>query len=181
MRIFQTDLLLFSWSKSVGAWLSNGLWNRISSQSHSRLCSSKSFGAEWNRFSTQHDFSSKVKTREKFFRFVDNLKFFYSSTQSRQLTEEFSDLLKRDRSPVNVAANSNQHRSNSFGSHSIPLDPSVQRPLTTFSLVTHGFGSPALAAAVDVFQTYLTEMLKYYEKNSSMLIATTSTKIDSLD
>jgi transcription factor AP-2 alpha/beta len=61
--------------------------------------------------------------------------------------------------------------------HSIPgpLDPNVQRSLTNFSLITHGFGAPALSAAVDIFQQYLAEMLKYYEKNYPMFIATTST------
>ena len=103
--------------------------------------------------------------------------------------------MKQDRSSVNVASSSNSNNgisnprhgpgSSSTSSslvghrhlHSIPgsLDPHVQDPLTTFSLITHGFGSPALAAAVDVFQQYLTEMLKYYEKNYPMFIATTST------
>ena len=65
-----------------------------------------------------------------------------------------------------------------IANNSMPLDPSVQRPLTAFSLVTHGFGAPALTAAADVFQMYLSEMLKYYEKNYPMFIATTSSKSD---
>jgi hypothetical protein len=108
----------------------------------------------------------------------------------RQLAKEFSDLLKQDRSPVNVASSANgtngvSNSRHAPGSsliahrhlHSIPgsLDPHVQDVLTNFSLMTHGFGAPALAAAVDVFQQYLTEMLKYYEKNYPMFIATTST------
>ncbi|CAF0922966.1 unnamed protein product [Adineta steineri] len=119
---------------------------------------------------------------------------------AKQLTKEFSDLLKQDRSPVNVASsgNSTNGMSNSRhvpGSsstsssliahrhlHSIPvaLDPHVQDALTNFSLITHGFGSPALSAAVDVFQQYLTEMLKYYEKNYPMFIATTSNSSSSI-
>ena len=59
-------------------------------------------------------------------------------------------------------------------------DPHVQDLLTNFSLITHGFGSPALTAAVDVFHQYLTEMLKYYEKNYPMFIATTSTSSSSI-
>lgn len=114
---------------------------------------------------------------------------------SRQLAKEFSDLLKQDRSPVNIASSANsangvsnsRHASGSSSTsssliahrqlHSIPasLDPHVQDALTNFSLITHGFGSPALTAAVDVFHQYLTEMLKYYEKNYPMFIATTST------
>lgn len=99
----------------------------------------------------------------------------------RQLAQEFSDLLKQDRSPVNLAP-THPSRSTSqqdpYSNNSMPLDPSVQRPLTIFSLVTHGFGAPALAAAADVFQMYLSEMLKYYEKNYPMFIATTSSKSD---
>lgn len=118
----------------------------------------------------------------------------------RQLTKEFSDILKQDRSPVNIASSSNSNNgvsnarhgpgSSSTSSsliahrhlHSIPgtLDPHVQESLTNFSLITHGFGAPALAAAVDVFQQYLTEMLKYYEKNYPMFIATTSTSSSSI-
>ena len=44
------------------------------------------------------------------------------------------------------------------------LDPSVQRTLTNFSLITHGFGSPAIVAAMTAIQNYLTEMLKVVEK-----------------
>ncbi len=111
------------------------------------------------------------------------------------MAKEFSDLLKQDRSPVNVASSTNstngvsnsRHAPGSSSTsssliahrhlHSIPgtLDPHIQEALTNFSLITHGFGAPALTAAVDVFQQYLTEMLKYYEKNYPMFIATTST------
>jgi len=113
----------------------------------------------------------------------------------RQLAKEFSDLLKQDRSPLNIGTSTNstngltnsRHASNSASTsssiaghrhlHSIPpnLDPHVQEALTHFSLMTHGFGAPALTAAVDIFQQYLTEMLKFYEKNYPMFIATTST------
>ena len=103
--------------------------------------------------------------------------------------QEFSDVLKQDRSPVNVASSSNGSTSNSRHTSSssllshhrlstIPttLDSSVQHSLSRFSLITHGFGTPAISAAVDVFQTFLGEMLKNYEKNYPMFIATTSTK-----
>ena len=119
----------------------------------------------------------------------------------RQLAKEFSDILKQDRSPVNVAStgssngglNNNRHGTGSSSSSSSssmighhlhssisgPLDQNVQRSLTHFSLITHGFGAPALTAAVDIFQQYLAEMLKYYEKNYPMFIATTSTSSSS--
>jgi hypothetical protein len=108
---------------------------------------------------------------------------------SRQLVQEFSEVLKQDRSPVNVASSANGLPSNSrhtsssslMSHHHMPtipatLDPTVQRSLSIFSLITHGFGAPAIATAIDVFQSYLGEMLKNYEKNYPMFIATTSTK-----
>ncbi|UJR10040.1 hypothetical protein I4U23_014263 [Adineta vaga] len=108
---------------------------------------------------------------------------------AKQLVQEFGDLLKQDRSPVNIASSTNGSSSNSrhtssssLISHhrlsSIPptLDPSVQHSLSRFSLITHGFGAPTITAAVDVFQSFLSEMLKNYEKNYPMFIATTSTK-----
>jgi hypothetical protein len=76
------------------------------------------------------------------------LKFIY-----RQITKELSDLLSQDRSPI-------------CNSRPTPiLEPSIQRHLTHFSLITHGFGSPAIIAVLNSFQNYLTEMLKYYDKN----------------
>jgi len=95
------------------------------------------------------------------------------------LAKEFVELLKQDRSPVNIdqqasssSGTTNRHTQNSnvnVVTNSI-LDPSVQRSLTTFSLLTHGFGAPALTASLDVFQNYLSEMQKHYEKNYPMLI-----------
>ena len=83
----------------------------------------------------------------------------------RQITKELTDLLNHDRSPLG-------------SSRPTPiLEPSIQRHLTHFSLITHGFGSPAIVAVLNSFQNYLTEMLKYYEKtfsNSSSSNATTS-------
>ena len=99
-------------------------------------------------------------------------------------------MLKQDRSPVNTISATNgisfntRHASSSsslISRHHITtipttLDPSVQRSLLIFSLITHGFGTPAIVAAIDVFQTYLNEMLKNYEENYPMFIATTSIK-----
>ena len=47
------------------------------------------------------------------------------------------------------------------------LEPSIQRNLTHFSLITHGFGSPAIAAALTSVQNFLNESLKYLEKQLS--------------
>ncbi|CAF0898328.1 unnamed protein product [Didymodactylos carnosus] len=84
---------------------------------------------------------------------------------AKQMTKEFVDILKQDRSPVNISpAQSQLRHSNSM------LESSVQRALTTFSLITHGFGAPALTASLDAFQNYLTDQLKYYDKNFPMLL-----------
>ncbi|XP_022254450.1 transcription factor AP-2-epsilon-like, partial [Limulus polyphemus] len=71
---------------------------------------------------------------------------------SKQTLKEFSDLLNQDRSPLcNTRPQS-------------ILDPNIQRHLTHFSLITHGFGSPAVVAALTAVQNFLTESLKYIEK-----------------
>ncbi|GMT28754.1 hypothetical protein PFISCL1PPCAC_20051, partial [Pristionchus fissidentatus] len=61
---------------------------------------------------------------------------------------ELKDLLGKDRSPV-------------CSSRPIPiLEPSIQSSLTHFSMVTHGFGTPALVAALGVVDAWLTESIK---------------------
>ena len=50
------------------------------------------------------------------------------------------DLLNQDRSPL---CNTRPQQI---------LDASIQRPLTHFSLITHGFGSPAIVAALTAVQ-----------------------------
>ena len=71
----------------------------------------------------------------------------------RQVVKELVDLLNQDRSPLGNS------RPNPI------LDPVVQRTLTNFSLITHGFGSPAIVAAMTAIQNYLSEMLKLVDKN----------------
>ena len=45
-----------------------------------------------------------------------------------------------------------------------PQDPSNPYPgLTNFSLLTHGFGNPTVNTSLDVLQTYLQELLMFYE------------------
>ena len=63
------------------------------------------------------------------------------------------DLLNQDRSPLGNT------RPNPI------LEPNIQRSLTHFSLITHGFGSPAVVAACTALQNYMTEMLKYIDKS----------------
>ncbi|XP_076317710.1 transcription factor AP-2-epsilon-like isoform X1 [Tachypleus tridentatus] len=71
---------------------------------------------------------------------------------SKQIVKEFVDLLKQDRSPL---CNTRPQ---------VIIEPNIQRHLSHFSLMTHGFGSPAIVAALSTVQSYLTESLKYLEK-----------------
>lgn len=74
---------------------------------------------------------------------------------TKQICKEFQDLLSQDRSPLG-------------SSRPTPiLDLDIQRHLTHFSLITHGFGTPAVCAALSTFQTVLSEMLNYLDKNTS--------------
>lgn len=58
-----------------------------------------------------------------------------------------------------------QDRSPLGGSRPTPcLEPGVQSSLTHFSLLTHGFGTPAICAALSAFQSYLLEALKLLDK-----------------
>jgi hypothetical protein len=78
------------------------------------------------------------------------------SFSSRQIIKEFTDLLSQDRSPLGT------------NSRLAPvLDISFQRSLTHFSLVTHGFGTPAIIGAMSALQNYLTEMNKTFDKTTS--------------
>jgi hypothetical protein len=44
------------------------------------------------------------------------------------------------------------------------LEPGIQKHLTHFSLITHGFGSPAIVASLTAVNSYLNEMLKIMDK-----------------
>ena len=66
--------------------------------------------------------------------------------------KELMDLLNQDRSPL---CNTNPHPI---------LDPAIQRHLTHFSSITHGFGSPAIVAALTAILEYLNESSKYLDK-----------------
>merc|ERR1712083_185116 len=72
---------------------------------------------------------------------------------TKAITKELMDLLNQDRSPL-------------CNTRPQPLlDPNVQRHLTHFSLITHGFGSPAIVAALSAIQNYINESLKYLDKS----------------
>ena len=68
----------------------------------------------------------------------------------RQITKELQDVLSQDPYPTSRLSNST-------------LPDSVLKGLTHFGLVTHGFGTPAFNAALNSFQTYLSELLKCHE------------------
>uniref|UniRef100_A0A8D0HRS3 Transcription factor AP-2 beta n=1 Tax=Sphenodon punctatus TaxID=8508 RepID=A0A8D0HRS3_SPHPU len=69
-----------------------------------------------------------------------------------KLCKEFTDLLAQDRTPIG-------------NSRPSPiLEPGIQSCLTHFSLITHGFGAPAICAALTALQNYLSEALKGMDK-----------------
>ncbi|KAL2080370.1 hypothetical protein ACEWY4_024163 [Coilia grayii] len=71
---------------------------------------------------------------------------------TKEVCKEFVDLMSQDRSPLG-------------GSRPVPcLEAGVQSSLTHFSLLTHGFGGPAICAALTAFQSYLQEALKVLDK-----------------
>nr|XP_019959303.1 PREDICTED: transcription factor AP-2-epsilon [Paralichthys olivaceus] len=71
---------------------------------------------------------------------------------TKEVCKEFVDLMSQDRSPLG-------------GSRPNPcLEPGVQGSLTHFSLLTHGFGAPAICAALSAFQSYLMEAIKMLDK-----------------
>ena len=76
-----------------------------------------------------------------------------SNLTSRLITKELMDLLNQDRSPL---CNTRPQQI---------LESGIQRHLTHFSLITHGFGSPAVVAALTAIQNYLNESLKLLEKS----------------
>ncbi|ODN05323.1 Transcription factor AP-2-epsilon [Orchesella cincta] len=71
---------------------------------------------------------------------------------TKQVTKELIDLLNQDRSPL---CNTRPQ---------LILDQSIQRHLTHFSLITHGFGSPAIVAALTAVSNYLNESIKQLDK-----------------
>jgi len=71
---------------------------------------------------------------------------------SRILCKELMDLLNQDRSPL---CNTRPQPM---------LDHSIQKHLTHFSMITHGFGSPAIVAALTAIQNYINESIKYLDK-----------------
>ncbi|XP_065072048.1 transcription factor AP-2-alpha-like isoform X3 [Rhopilema esculentum] len=80
---------------------------------------------------------------------------------AKHLTKELQDMLVRDPYPTYSSEATSD------------LPESVLRGLNRFGLLTHGFGSPAINASLNAFQSYLTELLTIYDKE----IAQTGTSI----
>uniref|UniRef100_A0A7E4UWF9 TF_AP-2 domain-containing protein n=1 Tax=Panagrellus redivivus TaxID=6233 RepID=A0A7E4UWF9_PANRE len=70
----------------------------------------------------------------------------------RLFIKELSDLMNSDRSPI--CGNRPE----------VILDPSIQKPLTHFSMVTHGFGGLALVAVLDALNSTVHESFKQLER-----------------
>lgn len=91
----------------------------------------------------------------------------------RQICKEFTDLLTQDRTPLGNTR------------PSPILDPGIQGCLTHFSLITHGFGSAAICAAMTSVQNYLNEALKIADKSymnaGDQSPAETNKTIDKMD
>jgi len=88
---------------------------------------------------------------------------------TKQITKELMDLLNQDRSPL---CNTRPQ---------IILEPNIQRHLTHFSLITHGFGSPAIVAALTAIQNFLNESLKYLDKMYPSSVSSMDVKPKDLD
>uniref|UniRef100_G1Q7C3 Transcription factor AP-2 C-terminal domain-containing protein n=1 Tax=Myotis lucifugus TaxID=59463 RepID=G1Q7C3_MYOLU len=72
---------------------------------------------------------------------------------AQQVCQEFTDLLHQDRTP------------NGNSRPAPVLEANIQNCLSHFSLMTHGFGSQAICAAVSAMQNYIKEALVIIEKS----------------
>ncbi|XP_036164527.1 transcription factor AP-2 gamma-like [Myotis myotis] len=72
---------------------------------------------------------------------------------AQQVCKEFTDLLHQDRTP------------NGNNRPAPVLEANIQNHLSHFSLMTHGFGSQAICAAVSAMQNYIKEALVIIEKS----------------
>lgn len=91
---------------------------------------------------------------------------------TKTIINELMMLLSKDRSPL-------------CNTRPTPeLDPGIQKPLTHFSLISHGFGSPAIVAALTAIQNFLTESLKQLDKmypaNSNLNVSSSQQQAQSL-
>ena len=78
------------------------------------------------------------------------------------MCDELEKILRRDRSPV--AENPFISKDINIERLNVPLESDIQKYLTNFSLITHGFGTPAMVAVFSSFKRYLMSMKSNYEK-----------------
>ena len=71
------------------------------------------------------------------------------------MCHELTELLNQDRSPL---CNTRPQPM---------LEPGIQRHLSHFSSITHGFGSPAIVAALGAINNYVKESLRVLDKSGS--------------
>ena len=84
----------------------------------------------------------------------------------RYVCHELIEFLNQDRSPL---CNTRPQPM---------LEPGIQRHLSHFSSITHGFGSPAIVAALGAVQNYVKESLRYMDKLYPSLHSATSAPSD---
>lgn len=77
----------------------------------------------------------------------------FTNCLHRQVCKEFTDLLHQDRTP------------NGNSRPTPVLEANIQNCLSHFSLITHGFGSQAICAAVSAVQNYIKEALIAIDKS----------------
>uniref|UniRef100_A0A915DYY2 Transcription factor AP-2 C-terminal domain-containing protein n=1 Tax=Ditylenchus dipsaci TaxID=166011 RepID=A0A915DYY2_9BILA len=72
-----------------------------------------------------------------------------------ELANEFVELLKLDRSPV-------------MDTNADPIfEREVQDPLSTFSMLTHGFGTPAVLVGMQMFSSFVQHQIQMVKSNHS--------------
>lgn len=127
---------LFRWSHPFGQRFWVCLWVRVPSQASRWVLN---WTVIWCFRAVQKKrvtFGNKVSLTYGAHSSMTNLKLL------RLITKELMDLLNQDRSPL---CNTRP---------AIILDQNIQRHLTHFSLITHGFGSPAIVAALTAIQVW---------------------------
>lgn len=77
-----------------------------------------------------------------------------------KIVDELEKILRRDRSPLAE----NPFPKDPLQRNEPPLESDIQKNLTNFSLITHGFGGPAMVAAFTAFKRYLLSMKSNYER-----------------
>lgn len=96
---------------------------------------------------------------------------------ARSLTEELEKILRRDKSPLAENPFIKQQQGNEPPvytqfekecAQAPGLESDIQKHLTNFSLITHGFGGPAMVAVLNAFKNYLDSMKSSLQKASGI-------------